>query len=173
MFLGETLMARMTRQKSRTRHSQFSSCCWPCCSTLSKYAWAFSEHTHTHTHHITTTNTNYISCSFFRASLPWFHGGRMALRSSRETWTWKCCFRFPSKPTRDLEQINLTNNLKVRGTPGCADGWGKWENELKIEGNCHFGLQKPTKQVYAFATESWESAESKFTALAPAESKKH
>lgn len=24
-------------------------------------------------------------------------------------------------------------------------------------------LQKPTKQVYAFATESWESAESKFT----------
>lgn len=24
-------------------------------------------------------------------------------------------------------------------------------------------LQKPTKQVYAFAAESWESAESKFT----------
>lgn len=32
-----------------------------------------------------------------------------------------------------------------------------------MKNDCHFVLQKPTKQVYAFATESWESAESKFT----------
>lgn len=33
-------------------------------------------------------------------------------------------------------------------------------------------LQKPTKQVYAFAAESWESAESKFTSTCTGKGRK-
>lgn len=33
-------------------------------------------------------------------------------------------------------------------------------------------LQKPTKQVYAFASESWESAESKFTSTCTGKGRK-
>lgn len=63
-----------------------------------------------------------------RAILSWFYGGQTALRRSQKTRTWKCCFRFPSKPMKDLEQINLTNNLKWEARPAAlmVEEVGKW-----------------------------------------------
>lgn len=56
--------------------------------------------------------------------------------------------------------------------PGWTDGRGSGKMNERFKGICHFVLQKPTKQVYAFATESWESAESKFTSTSTGEGSK-
>lgn len=54
--------------------------------------------------------------------------GQTALRRSQKTRTWKCCFIFPPKPMKDLEQINLTNNLKWEARPAAlmVEEVGKW-----------------------------------------------
>lgn len=76
------------------------------------------------------THKHDTSRCFFslRAILSWFYGGQTALRRSQKTRTWKCCFRFPSKPMKDLEQINLTNNLKWEACPAAlmVEEVGKW-----------------------------------------------
>lgn len=79
---------------------------------------------YTHAHKHDTSRCCFFSVQSSHDSM----GGKRHLGTGQKTRTWKCCFRFPSKPMKDLEQINLTNNLKWEARPAAlmVEEVGKW-----------------------------------------------